>query len=181
MKRNSLKRFALLATAVCCGWMMSAQAADPPSPIAGAFKGLVDAQGQPFASSAFDDAKIYVLYFGASWCPDCRAFSPSFVKFINENAAANPHLAAVMLNDDKTPAKMLAYMQTGKMPFPSIPRDTWKTNPALEAYAGKYIPQVVVIDSTGKVLASNFQNDVYAEPAKTLDDLKSILDTGAAK
>jgi thiol-disulfide isomerase/thioredoxin len=172
----------LLAAAVFCGAAMNVPAADslkqttPP-----AFQGMVDAKGQPYAGTAFADAKIYVLYFSASWCPDCRAFSPKFVKFIRENSAANPHMATVMINDDEDPAKMLAYMQSENMPFPSIPLAAVRTNAALKAYAGKYIPQVVVLDSNGKVLASNFENDVYVEPDKTLEALSKILSSGAAK
>jgi hypothetical protein len=60
-------------------------------------------------------------------------------------------------------------------------RIRWRANSLLKAYAGEYIPQVVVIDSNGKVLASNFVNNVYAEPDKTLEELSKILSSGAAK
>ncbi len=163
---------------------MNVQAADSPDytppPFASAFRGLVDARGQAYTGTAFADAKIYVLYFSASWCPPCRQFSPNLVKFINENAAANPHMAVTMLNDDENRADMLAYMKSENMPFPSMPL-TVLQNSILKKYEGDGIPDLVVVDSNGKVLADSYENNVYVGPYKTLDDLRKILSSGAAK
>ena len=153
-----------------------------PSRIAEALRGLaVDANGQPYAGGAFDHGAVFVLYFGASWCPPCRKFSPTLVKFIKENTAANPRMAVAMLNNDKEPAKMLGYMQSEKMPFPAIPLAALQASYMLSSYAGKGIPQLVVTDRNGKVLANTYENNRYVGPDKTLADLKKILAAGTAK
>ncbi len=184
VKKRLLERAAWLAAALCCGWAIHVQAADSPDytppPFASAFKGLVDAKGQSYTGTAFNDAKIYVLYFSASWCPPCRQFSPNLVKFINENAAANPHMAAVMLNDDDNRADMLAYMKSENMPFPSMPLAVLRTS-ILNKYSGEGIPDLVVVDSNGKVLADSYENNAYVGPYKALDELSKILNSGAAK
>lgn len=184
VKKRFLEWAAWLAVAVCCGWAMNIQAADSPDytppPFASAFRGMVDAKGQSYTGSAFTDAKIYVLYFSASWCSPCRQFSPNLVKFINANAASNPHMAAVMLSEDDNRADMLGYMKAENMPFPSMPL-TVLQNSVLKKYAGEGIPDLVVVDSDGKVLANSYENNAYVGPYKTLEDLSKILSSGAAK
>lgn len=153
-----------------------------PSRIAAALRGsLVDAKGQPYESDSLEGAKVFVLYFGASWCPPCRKFSPALVKFIKENLAANPRMSVAMLNADKEPAKMLGYMQSEKMPFPAMPNAALLVNGTLSRYGCNSIPQLVVTDRDGKVLANTFENNQYVGPERTLLELKKILASGVAK
>lgn len=141
----------------------------------------VDAQGKPLAEDAIDDATVYVLYFGASWCGPCRQFSPDLVKFMDAAMPANPKLAVVMLNADENEAEMLKYMQSEKMPFPAVKFATLKTLGTVYGYGGGSIPQLVVTDRHGKVLANTFENGRHSNPKNTLAKLKKILDSGVAK
>lgn len=153
-----------------------------PSRIAEALKAnRIDAQGNPLASDAIDESTVFVLYFGASWCGPCRQFSPEFVKFMDAALPANPKMTVVMLNADENEAEMLKYMQSEKMPFPAVKFATLKTLGAVYGYGGGSIPQLVVTDRHGKVLANTFENGRYANPKTTLAKLKRILDAGAAK
>lgn len=153
-----------------------------PSRIAAALRGgLVDAKGQAYEGDSSDRAKLFVLYYGASWCAPCRKFSPTFVKFIKENSAANPQMSVAMLSADKEPAKMLGYMQAEKMPFPVMPNATLIENGVLLSFKGNGIPQMVVTDRDGKVLANSFENNQYVGPERTLMELKKILASGVAK
>jgi thiol-disulfide isomerase/thioredoxin len=141
---------------------------------------LVDNKGQAVTPAGLEETKVFVFYFGASWCQPCRQFSPGFVKFVNEQQAANPHMTVVMLNCDDDEAKMLDYMQAEKMPFPAIKKATLETL-VLHGFGCGTIPQMVVTDRYGKVLANTFENSQYVGPKRTLAQLQKILASGAAK
>jgi len=64
--------------------------------------------------------------------------------------------------------------ETG-MPWPAIEYSKLASVPALQKYAGKGIPDLVIVDASGKVLADSFVSGKYVGPAKVLDDLSTIF------
>lgn len=153
-----------------------------PSRIAAVLqKGLVDSEGKPFTSAAIDDARLYVLYFGASWCGPCRKFSPSLVKFVNDNAKANPRMVTVLMSNDKESADMLEYMKEEKMPWPALPLATLLQTPLLLGLAGDAIPRLVILDHHGLVLASSVENGTYVGVDRPLKALAKLVESGVAK
>jgi nucleoredoxin len=153
-----------------------------PSRIAAALKtSLVDSGGKPFSSPAIDDARVYVLYFGASWCGPCRKFSPGLVRFATNAAKDHPRLATVLLSNDKKDADMRRYMTEEKMPWPAMPLATLRETPLLMSLSAGYIPHLVVLDRHGKVLASSVENGQYVGPDRALEKLEGLLATGIAR
>jgi thiol-disulfide isomerase/thioredoxin len=142
---------------------------------------LVDASGKPFAKADFDQTKVFALYYGASWCQPCREFSPSFVKFINSVAAQNPRLTVVFMSNDKEDKDMLGYMNEEKMPWPSMPLARLNAKPVLLSYVRGGIPQLVIVDHYGKILADSYNGDTYIGPKPAMDALAKLLNTGIAK
>jgi nucleoredoxin len=147
------------------------------SRIAAALQGiLVDADGKACHDEHLGDKKIFALYFGASWCAPCRAFSPDFVKFLDDALPRHPELAVVLLSNDQQPDQMLAYMKDEKMPFPAVPLKDWTQSSLLSGYAAEMIPQLVIVDRFGKVLASNDDNHGNrGDPKDTIDALGKLL------
>jgi len=152
-----------------------------PSHLAAVLKGLVDAGGKPVTSPTVADAKVYALYFGASWCGPCRKFSPGFVQYVGGVSKDNPHLATVLLSNDKERADMLQYMTEEKMPWPAMPLETLMDSPLLLSYAGGSIPHLVILDRHGKVLASSIENGSYVGVDKPFKMLQKLVASGAAK
>jgi thiol-disulfide isomerase/thioredoxin len=148
-----------------------------PSRVVESLTGLIGPDGKPYPVEKVQGGKIYVLYYGASWCGPCRKFSPSLVKYIKDVSAANPGLVVVMMSTDEKDADMLGYMKEEKMPWPGLPLATLKATPLLTGYAGQYIPQLTVVDRYGKILADSKNGDT----AKAFADLKRIVASGAAK
>jgi thiol-disulfide isomerase/thioredoxin len=127
-----------------------------PSRIAAALQGiLVDSDGKPYHDEHLNDKKFFALYFGAGWCPPCQAFSPDFVKFLNDAMPRHPELAVVFLSDDKQLADMLAYMKKEQMPFPAVPPNVVTHSSPLSNYEVQLIPHLVIVDRFGKALADN--------------------------
>jgi nucleoredoxin len=70
---------------------------------------------------------------------------------------------------------MATYMQESNMPWPAIDYGRLANLPSLQKYAGKGIPDLVIVDASGKILADSFVAGKYVGPAKVLDDLSTIL------
>jgi len=153
-----------------------------PARVAEALKtSLVDSEGKPFRSAGIDEAKVFVLYFGASWCGPCRKFSPGLVRFAASAAKDHPRLAIVLMSNDEKDADMKSYMKEEKMPWPAMPLATLKETPQFLTLSAGYIPHMVVLDRHGKVLASSVENGQYVGPDRTMKKLEGLLASGIAK
>ncbi len=153
-----------------------------PSRVASALHGrLVDATGQATEPAKLEETQVFALYYGASWCGPCRRFSPDFVKFVDRVGPDNPHLTVVMLSNDKSDAQLFGYMQEEKMPWLAMPLDKVNRIPLLTGYTKGGIPQLVIVDRQGKVLADSYQGANYLGPKVAMDGLEKILATGVAK
>jgi nucleoredoxin len=156
--------------------------AQRPSRIAAVLHGnLVDASGRATNPAGLEDTQVFALYFGASWCPPCRAFSPELVKFIERVGPANPRLTVVLVSSDKTDAAMFNYMKEEKMPWAALPRERLTKSPSLVAYTKGGIPQLVIVDRQGTVLADSYRGSSYVGPQVAMAELEKILATGVAK
>jgi nucleoredoxin len=152
-----------------------------PSRIAAALEkiAMVDADGRPYHDDHLQDKKYFMLYFGAGWCPPCLDFSPNLVKFANDALPKHPELAIVMFNEDKTPGDMLAYVKKENMAFPTVQQDVWLANATVAHYAGRIMPDVVVIDRFGKILADNDavedNQGNHGDPMDSINTLTQLL------
>ncbi len=157
--------------------LASVPPAKRPSPIAAALQGvMVDADGQAYRDARLEDKQYFVFYFGASWCAPCHAFSPTLVKYLEATLPKHPELEAVFLSDDKAVGPMYAYMKEEKMPMPAVPPQAVNQSPLLVSYAANTIPQLVVVDRFGRVLATNDDNHGHrVDPEDTLGALSRIL------
>lgn len=153
-----------------------------PSRVAAALRGrLVDLHGAPVAAANLEETRLFALYFGAGWCAPCRAFSPQLVQTIGAAASKNPGLTVVFLSNDKSSSAMMDYMAKVKMPWPAVSVDRWSTVPLLMGYARGMVPQLVVVDRHGRILADSFEGDRYVGPQGAFRELQRLLDTGMAR
>jgi thiol-disulfide isomerase/thioredoxin len=154
-----------------------------PSRIAAALDGiLVDSDGKPYTDAQIQDKKYFAFYTGAGWCPPCQAFSPGLVKFASDALPKHPELAIVMLSNDKTESDMLAYMKQEQMPFPAVQLKDLNNSPLLITYSNEIIPDLVVTDRFGKIVATNVDpQGNRGDPADTIIALSSILNSSSAK
>ena len=64
------------------------------------------------------------------------------------------------------------------MPWPAIEYGKLANVPSLQKYAGRGIPDLVIVDASGKVLADSFVGGKYVGPGRVLDDLSAIFARG---
>jgi len=124
--------------------------------------------------------QIYGLYFSAHWCPPCRKFTPQLVAYYNQIAHDHPEFEIIFVSADKSAEDMATYMRESGMPWPAIEYGKLANVPALQKYAGRGIPDLVIVDASGKVLADSFAGGKYVGPGKVLDDLSAIFARGGS-
>ena len=80
----------------------------------------------------------------------------------------------VFVSGDHTPAEMQNYMNEMSMPWPALRWDAVKYSQA-SRLAVPGIPNLVVVDSQGRVVSNSFEGDNYLGPHKVLNDLRKLL------
>src|SRR6266513_6483798 len=147
--------------------------------IAGAAKGnLVRLQNGNLVSCYDEELApkhIYGLYFSAHWCGPCRKFTPQLVAYYNQIAHDHPEFEILYVSSDKSAEGMATYMRASGMPWPAIEYGKVANVPGLQRYAGRGIPDLVIVDASGKVLADSFVGGKYVGPGRVLDDLNAIF------
>jgi thiol-disulfide isomerase/thioredoxin len=131
---------------------------------------------------ALDDSdlvqkKIYGLYFSAHWCSPCRKFTPKLVEYYNKIVWEHPEFEIIFISSDKSPEAMATYMNEAGMPWPAVEFGKLANVPTLKKYAGDGIPDLVIVDTTGKVLADSYIRGKYVGPQRALDDLTAIFNS----
>ena len=129
----------------------------------------------PLDNSDLTQKKIYGLYFSAHWCGPCRKFTPKLVEYYNKIAAEHPEFEIIFVSSDKSAGEMTTYMEEAAMPWAAIEFTKLGSIPSLKKYAGDGIPDLVIVDTTGNVLADSFVGGKYVGPQRVLDDLDKIF------
>jgi nucleoredoxin len=119
--------------------------------------------------------QIYGLYFSAHWCGPCRKFTPQLVAYYNQIGHDHPEFEIIFVSADKSAEGMATYMRESGMPWPAIEYGKLANVPGLQKYAGRGIPDLVIVDASGKVLADSFVGGKYVGPGRVLDDLNAIF------
>merc|ERR1719271_1455805 len=88
------------------------------------------------------------LYFTASWCPPCRAFTPKLNKAYNDAVAANKNVQIVFISADQSQGDYNEYYK--KMDFARMDFSEQQTrNKLKEKFGCRGIPYLVLLNSDG--------------------------------
>jgi nucleoredoxin len=159
--------------------------AGPPSVVASMVSGnLVRYTGnglQPVPDSTLAPARYIAVYYSAQWCPPCHAFTPQLVQFYNSFKPTHPDFDLIFVSEDHDENQMQDYMKEMAMPWPAVRYDQL-AHPAgsfkgtgIEGFANDGIPDLVLLDSTGKVLSDSFHGSEYVGPQAVVADIQSMV------
>lgn len=172
----------LLVVVGSLGLVWNASAAE--SSIYSSIKGDLVASGgkklKRFDDAALAPVKYYGIYYSASWCGPCRAFTPELVSWYKKTKRKNPHFELIFVSNDRSEDAMAAYMKDDKMEWPALDFSKKASNRALTKYAGPGIPCLVLIDQDGKVLSNSYEGGKYVGPRKVLEDIDKTLKSNPA-
>ena len=128
-----------------------------------------------FDDTALEKKKLFLLYFSAQWCGPCRKFTPQLVDYYNHVTPKHPELELIFVSRDKSPFAMDTYMRDMKMPWPAVDYQKVTAKESITKYAGEGIPDLVLVDASGKVVSSSYDGKKYVGPAKVVADLETIF------
>ncbi len=136
---------------------------------------LDNGEVKDFTPADLDDKEYLALYYSAHWCPPCRAFTPSLSEFYTATAAdGDANYELVFISSDKDAGAMKEYMEWGKMQFPAVKYDDRDAIQTVKEHSPQGIPHLVVLDKTGKVVASSVEDGQYVGCNKPLSKLKEL-------
>lgn len=131
-------------------------------------KRLVNAKGKKTSTAVLAGKKIGI-YFSASWCPPCRAFTPQLVAAYAQLQTEGKPFEIVFVSHDQNEAGMRDYMKRYEMPWLAVPFGDKPIDALKKRFGVAGIPTLVVVDSAGKTLSAQARGQVMQDGAKAFD------------
>ena len=114
-------------------------------------------------SEMVGEAKLIILDFWASWCPDCRKANPGLVALYKEYKDKGLEIVSVSLDTDGAAWKKAIADDSLSWKHHVSDLKGWD-NSVAKLYSISFIPQSFVIDKNGKIIEKNL-------PQEKLEDL----------
>jgi len=117
---------------------------------------LVNAEGDIVETSSLA-GKVIGLYFSASWCGPCRAFTPSLVKLRDRK---DDEFEVIFVSSDRSADDQAEYMKDYDMDWPAIPFDSPLRGELAAKYGIQGIPSLVIVDDQGNLISKNGRDEM---------------------
>jgi peroxiredoxin len=116
-----------------------------------------DVQGRSISLSSFR-GKYVLVDFWASWCGICRAENPNVLRAYNAYKDSGFTVLGVSLDDSSQKDKWLQAIKEDNMPWQQVSDLKGRDNSAAVLYGIKGIPQNVLLDPNGVIIAKNLRD-----------------------
>lgn len=122
--------------------------------------------GEVATATALAGAEFVCLYFSASWCPPCRAFTPELSEWVTSHAAAHKAIFVFASNDKSAKEAAEYWGEHQSLPFMIRFEDGKAVSRLGSLFKVEGIPSLVVLDAaTGRVVNANARAALSTEPA----------------
>ena len=129
---------------------------------------LITSSGKEVNTSEALKGKIVLVYFSASWCGPCRAFTPQLIKFYKKTAKKEK-LEIVLAGFDKTEDAMKKYMKKYSMPWLAVPFNDSQRSELKREFNIRGIPTLIVLDSNGRIISTQARREVDSRGTDAMD------------
>ena len=119
---------------------------------------LVDSEGSRISSDMLLEKKYALLYFSASWCPPCRAYTPGLVEFY-EKYSRKGSFEVILVSSDRSSGEMLKYMKDYRMTWSALSYDRAMQRTLSRKYNVTGIPRLIALDAGGTVIMDSARID----------------------
>ncbi|MDD3146941.1 MAG: thioredoxin-like domain-containing protein [Candidatus Riflebacteria bacterium] len=137
--------------------------------------GLIDADQQYYDNDRLE-GKVFALYFSASWCRGCAAFSRILVPFRNRH---QENFEVVLVGFDHSAIEMQSYMKTYEMLWPAIAWDNPARLAVKERFQVSEIPALIVIAPDGRVITTEGYKQIDHMGDAALENWLKIAQSGS--
>jgi nucleoredoxin len=120
--------------------------------------------------------KIVGIYFSAHWCPPCRGFTPSLVKFRDAN---QKEFEVVFVSSDRNAKAHKDYMNEYKMQWVTVEHNSAAANKLKKKFKVRGIPSLVIVGPDGKTITTDGRGAVSRNPKGAVTSWKKK--TGKSK
>ena len=110
--------------------------------------------------------KYVLIDFWASWCGPCRVENPNVVRMYNKYKGKGFEIFGVSL--DQSRDKWLAAIEKDKLTWPHVSDLKGWESSAAQLYNVTAIPQTVLVDPQGKIIAKGLRGEALEEKLATL-------------
>jgi peroxiredoxin len=117
-----------------------------------------DTLGKPVSLSSFK-GKYLLVDFWASWCGPCRRENPNVVRVFNKFRDKNFTILSVSLDRPDAKDKWLAAIHKDGLTWTHVSDLKYWDNAVAKQYGIRAIPQNLLIDPQGKIIAKNLNGD----------------------
>ncbi|HEY6953633.1 MAG TPA: TlpA disulfide reductase family protein [Flavisolibacter sp.] len=117
-----------------------------------------DTLGKPVSLSSFK-GKYVLVDFWASWCGPCRRENPNVVKVFNKYKDRNFTILSVSLDRPDAKDKWLAAIHKDNLTWTHVSDLKYWDNAVAKQYGIRAIPQNLLLDPQGKIIAKNLRGE----------------------
>jgi thiol-disulfide isomerase/thioredoxin len=129
-------------------------------------EGLTDKDGKTIAHETLA-GKFIGIYFSAHWCPPCRAFTPTLVKFRDENQV---NFEVFFVSSDECEAKRKEYISETNMKWLMVKFKGQNAKNLNNKFQISGIPALIIISPTGEIISGTGREDIINKYDKALKD-----------
>lgn len=126
-----------------------------------------DTLGKPVSLSSFK-GKYILIDFWASWCGPCRQENPNVVKAYNQFKDRGFHIIGVSLDQPNAKDKWIKAIHDDQLAWTHVSDLQYWKNAVAVQYGIQAIPQNLLLDKEGRIIAKNLRGE---ELAKKLEEL----------